>query len=469
MSRIKGLFFITVLTIYSAMAIHAASPNSSSINITGRKTDVDLTDLIGKDKRDYSETELRKLCAEITDRYYSLGYTGFRIRRAEIRKDGSVLIEFSEPVVQLVTVKGAGAEDGKIASDLYTEGAVFNEFTLNQNIKSIREKYSVRKVSVDLSRSNDDGIDINAKVVTKRVSSGISAASDPVYGAYSSVSFEIFFNSASLKTEIESSPAINDAFSNRGTLTYLFNNPGGTLFFLLGAGYSSRRDYFDNSGNSLFKEKRATVKTSAGIKAGSLNFFSGFFEEYSVYNSMPGVDNRFSFSGIAASFNYDDRSFMLDPLDFSEAGVSVIYGRNHIEENTAVRIKLSGDISIPFTPFSSLAGAIDYRYTSEDDRIYHEYVFDRDLPCRKDEFTTSSWRGIVKAGILFDLYSRLLYISPQYIAAFYDGVGGVMVVQAPGIKVLIKSGLFSTEIAYCIESGGNYKDAVLSFSAAAGF
>jgi outer membrane protein assembly factor BamA len=73
-------------------------PLFAPIIIEGKKADVELNDLLLSRKKVNNETDVKKLCVEITERYHSNGYTAFKIINAVIKKDGTLHLNFSDPM-----------------------------------------------------------------------------------------------------------------------------------------------------------------------------------------------------------------------------------------------------------------------------------------------------------------------------------------------------------------------------------
>lgn len=468
MKKNSSLYPISVFILCAVITVKAATAYSQ-VDITGRRGDVDLSDIISHDKTQYNETELRKLCAEVTERYHSLGYTAFQIKNAVLKKDGRVELLFSDPVVESVAVTGTGTGNEKIASDLYVKGGVFNEFKLNENIRNVKKMYSVKRVIVDLKRNSNDNIDIFVKAEKRIWNAGISAASDPAYGAVSYASAEIGFNSSALSAAIESTAGVRDASYTTAGLNYLYDVPGGSISFLLGVKYGDCKDYIDGYEKSLYKQEYTEGRTGISLSYGAVKYFFTMVSSYSDYTDYSGINKGFTFTGASMEILYNDKEYRIDPLDEVTAEIKGDYGWNHIEEDPALRVKINCNLTLPVTGCCSLSAGVDSGYTSEDLRAFHNYVFDRALPARDKDYTSSPWRSVSRLGILFNIYGRFIYLSPEYIAALYKGCDGAESVHAAGIRALLKSELFSSEIAYTVEKDSSLKDGVMTFAAGAYF
>ncbi len=467
MNRLLGIFFMTSLVISPAVNVYS-SPYSQYVEISGRKADVDLSDIIRPEKSLYDEADLKKICVDITDRYHSLGYTAFRIRKAVLKKDGSVSLEFLEPAVEEISVTGAGSDENVIQGEIYTRGAVFNELLLAENMKQLKEKLSLRRLSVNLKKLSEDRILINVTAVKRIINFGISAGSSLIYGAISNISFDITSGYSVISAEFETTAWIKDAYYNKGILSFK-HNAGDSFFWLFTADYKNSSDYSDNAGASVYKSESSSAEIFAGYNHRAVRTEFGLSGEYSYSNQLAGFDKGLIFSGITCDIGYDDKAYRIDPLDNMAGEIKWSVGRNYIEENISSRLETKGKISIPVSASASLVAGIDFRYTSEDDRYFHEYVFDNSFPVRRDDFIASQWRTVSEVGVMFDLYNRVLFLSPAIAGACYDYINRTEDVYSACLKLIMNSPYLSGEIVYSCEIKENPGSGVLGFSANAVF
>lgn len=467
--KLPGKILHSGLIILLAVLTVGAAEVYPQVDITGRRADIDLSDIITPQKKQYSETETRKLCADITERYHSLGYTAFQIRSAVLKKDGRVELFFSDPVVENVFVTGAGHDDELAASAIYIKGRVFNEFTLNDNIRNVKKIYSVKRVTVDLKRNSNDGIDIFVTAEKRIWGGSISAASDPVYGALSSVSAAINFNSSALSVAMESTAGVRDASYTKAAMNYLYNMQESQVSFFFGAEYGDCRDYLYDDDGYLFKLRYAGSRAGISSGDGAVKYFFAIVSSFAEYEDYPGIGEGLTFTGSSAEIRYNDKEYRIDPLDEVTAWLKCDYGWNHIEEDMALRLRLKGNTALPVTRNFSVTAFIDSNYTSERLRIFHAYVFDRTLPVRNRDYRSTPWRSVARLGLLSNLYGRIIYLSPEYVAALYKRCGGVEPVHAAGARLLFKSDSISSEIAYTVEIKEKLKDGAMTFAAGACF
>jgi hypothetical protein len=67
------------------------------------------------------------------------------------------------------------------------------------------------------------------------------------------------------------------------------------------------------------------------------------------------------------------------------------------------------------------------------------------------------------------MYSRFLYLSPEYICGFYSDYDEIKFIHAPSVRWILKSEFFSAEIAYAVECGDRIRDGILTLEANAVF
>lgn len=461
-------FLFTALVIFFTGVNIFASTYSQYVEISGRKTDVDLSDIIRPEKPVYDEIDLKKICVDITERYHSLGYTAFRISKAVLKNDGHVLIEFLEPVVDEISVSGTGSDSQALQARIYTRGAVFNEFTLSENMKQLKAELSLKRLTVDLKKLNEDKILLKVTAVKRIINGSLSAGSSPVYGAVTGILFNIASDAYVVSTGFETTAWLKNACYSKGVLSFQYKPEDSFLCRFTGY-YKNSADYSDSAGTSVYKSETSAAEISAVFNRQAILTWLGISGEYSNSNQLAGFDEKILFSGITFGLEYDDKNYRIDPLDNMSAEMTLNIGRNYIEENIASRLIMKGKVSIPVAASMSLVAGLDSRYTSEDNRYFHEYVFDRSFPVRENDFVASPWRIVTEFGIMFDLFNRSLYLSPVIAEGFYDCRNRTENLYSGGLKLLFNSAYFSGEIMYSIEVEENPGSGVLSFSANAGF
>ncbi len=469
--KLKNRSLITItLIIWVFLLFFSASAFSSTFKIIGKRANVDLSDLLGGDEKKYSEIEIRKVCAAITERYHSLGYTGFYIKSAIIKKDSSVELFFIDPVVESVKIHGKGIiNDSEIAAEIYIQGGIFNEFILKDNLKSVKKRYSIKRVKIELNRTPEGNITVIVNAEKNFWSGDISIYSEPVYGPSCSAAFTFDIRSAEISLFMESSSGINDAGYRKAGLAYSLNFPGNETGLFFSINYTSSDDAVDDRGEYFYSSEIEEVNGAIRIRDKPLEVSLILLSSFATYGNYPAEDGGLVFSGASVDFRYNDKFLRIDPLDAVSAGLNCDVGWNNIESETAVRIKFNGDFAIPLCTFCSLSVEVYSDFTSEDMRLFHPYVFDRVLPCRSGNYTTSTWRTIGRSGLLFGIYSRKFYISPEYIYGLYDKDTGTDSVSAAGVKALINSDSFKAEVSYILENGKNLKEGIFNFSAKADF
>lgn len=458
-------------TLSLCLIIHLFSqPVLASVIIKGMKADVDLTDILYQGRKITDETEIKKLCVDITVKYHTKGYTAFKIKSAVIKKDGSIELFFSDPVVENIFVNGADPGNGLIAGEIYTKTVAFNEFVLNSNIADCKKKYSIRKINIDLKRNINDNIDIYVSA-EKRVFNGkVSAASDPVYGGLTSISALFDFASYMVSAEFDTTAEFRDTCYTKAGIDYIYKTAGTNyISLLLGAKYKEKEVYSDETEKILYDVNIFEVETGLILNKRATVISCTAFSSYEDYNNYSDADSGNYFPGISAAFKYNNRDYMLDPLDIVTAETKSFYLWNPVEKNMVLRISLKGHLTVPVADACSLSAFIASNYTSEDKKIFHEYVFDRTLPIRNREYITAKWRHVLRPGLLFDLYNGIIYLSPEYNFSIYKNYCKKESVHAASLKGVLKTDFLSSEVAYTLEIGEALKEGVFTFEASALF
>lgn len=458
------------LSVFLVMLVSFFSPAySSAIEITGKRNDIDISDLTGSADKYYTETEIKKLCAAIIARYHSLGFTAFSIKTAVLRKDGRVKLVFSDPVVERIIVRGLNNYSDDIRTKIYQIGAVFNEFILQDNISTIKNSYSIKRVTVDLNRTENDNIEIVLTVENKILKRNISILSDPVYGFSASTVLSLNLNKYDFTIVFESTTETEKTGFKQAGFGFLYNLSGGAVYLIADIRVADGSDYVDSSGDSVYSFESTEGLSGFKLKNGAYSFFLTAVSSFAEYNNYSGTDGGLLFTGISSGIDFNDEKFRVDPLDVVTAGIDGMFGWNYIEESRRGRLKIHGSFSVPLIEKFSLSAGIKSDYTSEEERIFQHYIFDSFFPCRNEDFTVSSFRAVTNFGILFEVYDRLIYLSPEYNAGLYDNDDNIEYVYAGGVKVMLISEFFTAEALYSCEIADEIGNGVITFSAKAFF
>jgi hypothetical protein len=83
-------FILSLMLISCAVLCRLeAADDPARIRFHGSSSAVEINDLINIKTDKLTEVDIKRICAEITDRYHEQGYTAFYIKRAELNKDGT--------------------------------------------------------------------------------------------------------------------------------------------------------------------------------------------------------------------------------------------------------------------------------------------------------------------------------------------------------------------------------------------
>ncbi|HOP61894.1 MAG TPA: hypothetical protein PK906_00875 [Spirochaetota bacterium] len=461
--RFIHIAILIILTI-TAMPVFPAS-----VEIKGKRADVDLSDLISVPDRVLTETEIKKLCVRITEKYHNLGYSAFYIREVKIKKNGDIELSLCDPVVERVLIKGEGVFDSTASVMIYREGAVFNEFILKGNIGFFKKQYSVKKVRADLNRTENGDVEIVVNVTGNSLSGQITAASEPVYGGSARVELAHKSRTSGITGFMEYADGPGDAGYKNGGFKFSYRPEGVKYSLSASMDFIDSDEYLDDKGDSTYSAVRG--QGEAGITADykAWSFTGAVVSSYAEYDDYPLTGGGASLTGISLKLMYDDKKYRVDPLDAAQAVISCRSGWNNIESKQALKLNMTGNISFPLVGIFSVGGGVFSTYTNEDMRIFHSYIYDREFPCRNEDFSTSPWRVVPRFGIKAGIYDRLFYISPEYISCLYDNDGKTGYLQAAGIRILLITENFRSMALYTIGIGEKISDGVIMVSAGASF
>jgi len=436
----------------------------ASIFIEGKKSDIDLSDLLYPDRKITDETDIRKLCAAITERYHTNGYTAFKIINVFIKKDGSVKLHFSDPVVDRILVTGADPDNERIAAEIFLKKKAFNEFILNYNITKVKKQYSLIKVSVELKKNEYGNIEIYIIADKRRYSGSFMAASDPVYGGVTSLALTYFYRTSSLSAVYDTTANFNEINYNHAMLDYHYSLADCSwLTFILALHYKDKKIISDEYQEEKYNSKTFESETGFSINKDEILFSIRALFSRVNFGNYSETDKNYYFPGIFALFIYNDKKYRIDPLDVIAAEINTGYIWNPVEKNMAARMMMKGYLTIPVHYMISLSACINSNYTTEKERIFHDYVFDRTLPVKNREFITSQWRNVIRTGLMFDVYSRLVYISPEFLGGIYSYQKKSKTIHAASFRGILKNEFFLSEIAYIVQSYKKFHDGVISF------
>ncbi|GEM_PF-3076039 len=462
-SGLSALIFCSVIILF-------IKPVYGTIITTGMKADIDLSDILYPGRKLTDEIEIKKLCIEITDRYHNKGYTAFKIKKSILNEDGSVELLFSDPVVENVFVSGTDTYNESIAGEIFKKNEPFNEFLLNDNIAVIKKEYSIRKIKVDIKRNSNDNIDIFVSPEKRILNGIITASSDTVYGGITFISLSFASGTDRTTVDFESTAGMREASYTKAGINYISITTWGNLIsFLLGIEYEDKKAYIEYPENISYNTRIIQGETGLLLNKGAAVFSFTAVSSYTDYHHYRDIENNYYFHGISAAVKYNDKDYKLDSLDIMTAEIKSEYLWNPVEKNMEIRVIMNGYLTLPVSEFCSLAALFDLNYTTEDEIIFHQYVFDRTLPVRNKDYSIAKWRYTGRPGLLFDIYNRLIFLSTEYYISAYDNQGENEPIQAASVRGLIKSDIFSSEIAYAVEIGKALKEGVLTFEVKAMF
>jgi hypothetical protein len=436
------------------------------VKINGMNSAVDLEDILKRDKDKYTESDIKRLCAEITERYHSRGYTAFYIKKAVLDKDGILELFFNESIVVDVIVTGVSHKVEDISSSIYPKMQVFNEFTLKEKIAETKIKFNLKRINVNIKRTEDDQVIllVNAAEIKNEIDLGMY--SSPIYGLLPDLEYR--FNYGVYHSGAKISFSFNQEERSSGMASVFFTRDvtSDKSNITIQSDFFKRKDSFYETDNLIYEHDSFTPKGGVCFTSGAagFNFFlTGTFDNLKNY---PARDGGVSFTGIEVSLKYNDSAYRIDFEDLTSCGIDFLSGWNFIEDSPSCKVTGTYKINLPLYSGSYISINGNFFYTSDRERFSQFYVFDQYLPCRQGDFAFSSWKNITGADIIFEALKRTLYIGPCVKWGLHDAGNELTSVYAAGMKCFFYTGPVKIGLSYLYDIDENIRAGYFSFSAA---
>ncbi|HPS86798.1 MAG TPA: hypothetical protein PLY36_08635 [Spirochaetota bacterium] len=462
-------FFILFLILVSPSVLCRveAAEGSGLIRIHRGSPVVDLNDILKSNSNILSESDVKRICAEITGRYHERGYTAFYVKKAVLNKDGTVDLFFNEAVVTEIIVTGISGRIDDVAASIFSRGELFNESVLNENISETKKKFNIRQINVSIRRGDGEQIVLRAHAVEKINEIGTEIFNSPVYGVLPEMTYRINYGGFLAGASFSSSFNQEERSCSRGSIYFNTDSIPGNLYFTLSADVTDKKDSLAENGKLIYSHKSLTAKGGFGYNSGPawIKFFiTGTADELKDY---PSAEEGFSFSGFQLKLNYDNSLYKIDYDDITAGEIDFSSGWNFIEDRPSSKIVLNYLFNIPLYSgfFFSLNG--NSFYTSDKEMFSHVYVYDRFFPCRDDDFSIASWRIVTGADIAYELIKRTVYILPGFKLGMHNADDENNNVYAASMKVLFNTEKVRIELSYLYDVNLNFRDGFFMFSASA--
>jgi len=466
---IKNKFIIILLlAVLTGIFYNESFAQYNSLIIKGKSSIVNIDDILKDVNGGYTEADIKRICAKITERYHIQGYTAFYIRKAILNKEGTVELFFNESIVKDISITGVPGRSTEISSSIFKKGDVFNEFILRDNITSTRKKYNLKYINVSIKRADDEQVLLNIKVSEKsdKISFGIS--SSPVYGIMPEAGFSVNYGMFHAGVSLVSSLGQKETSSTEISVFFRRDMRQDKSGLILSSDYSQREDSFYNNTNLIYEQKSVTSRGGLYLLYGAARFDFLVAGVYDILKYYPGIDGGNSFSGIELRFNYNDAPFKIDYDDMTSCGIDFFSGWNFIEDIPVCRVSADYKINIPVFPGFFLSFNGSFSWTSDTERFLQFYVFDQDLPCRNDDLTFSSWKNVTGIDLVMEVLKRTLYIGPCFKWGLHNSDEELNTVYTPGIKGLVLSEKVKIELSYFYDMNHAVKEGYF-FMAAVGY
>ena len=461
--------FIIILILISPSVIFRleAAGDTCLIRLHDCSSVVAIDDILNRESGKLSEGDVKRICAEITDRFHERGYTAFYIKKAVLNKDGTVDLFFNEAVVSDVIVTGISSRTDEVAASIFIKGKLFNENTLKENLAGTKKKYNIKQLNVSIRRGDGQQIVLTAHAVEKihEIETGI--LNSPIYGILPGLKYRINYGGFLAGISLGSSFNQNDRSYSGGSVFFNTDSTPGNSYFTISADLTDKKNSFYENDELIYRHKSLTSKGgycynngAAGIRI----FLTGTADELDDY---PETDGGISFAGSRLELNYNDTPYKIDFDDISSGEIDILSGWNFIEESPSLKVNLNYIFNIPVYSgfFFSFNG--NFFYTSDEERLSHSYVFDQYLPCRENDYSSAPWENVAGFDIVYEAMKRTVFILPGIKWGFYNADGGDDNIYAAGIKSLFTSGRTKIELSYFYDMEFSIKKGFLMFSAAA--
>ncbi len=464
----KDRIFYLYIIIFIAFAVLCradASGETGMIRVHDSSNVVDIGDILDSQIGTLNESIIKKICADITGRYHERGYTAFYIKRAELSKDGSADLYFNESIVSDIIVTGVFQKKENVAASVYRIGNIFNEFALKENIDLTKKKFRLKQLNVTIKRSENGDIvlDVHGSEKINELESDVF--NSPIYGILPELTYRINYAGYLAGVSLLSSFNREDRAITGGSVFFNSDSIPGNSYFTISADASDRRDSFDDE--NIYRHKYFTTRGGYCYIDGAASvklFLTGTKDKLADYPSRSG---GVSFSGIQMKISYDNSQYKIDYQDVTAGEADLSSGWNFIEEQPSTELKLNYMVNIPFYSgfFFSLNGY--YLYTSDDERFAEFYVYDQLFPCRDNDFSVSSWKGVTGIDVVYEAMKRTLYISPVFKWGVHNADNRINNIRASGAKFIFKTGMVKIDISWLADLNRNYKDGYVMFSVTA--
>lgn len=461
-------FIILLMLIFSAAVCRLeAVDDPVLIRFHGSSSAVEINDLVNIKTDKLTEVDVKRICAEITDRYHERGYTAFYIKRAELNKDGTADLYFQEAVVSEIILTGVSARSGEISESIYAIGELFNEYTLKKNITETKKKFNIKQLNVSISRGDGEQIVLTVLAVEKINELETVLFNSPVYGILPELKYRINYGGFLAGVSFSSSFNQRERSYSSGSLFFNTESNPGNSYFTLSADVTDIKDSFSEDNELIYRHQSLTTKGGYCYKKGVswINFvITGTADELEDY---PGENGGFSFSGLQLKLNYDNIPYKIDYSEITSGEIDFSAGWNFIEERMSSKLILNYLCNIPlrYGFFFSLNG--NSFYTSDNERFSHFYLYDRFFPCRGDDYSIVSWRVVTGADIAYEAMRDTVYILPGFKWGLHNAEDENNNICAASLKLLFKADTAKIELSYSYDINNDIKDGFLMFSAGA--
>jgi len=461
-----SIFIFLILSLTAFMSAEVKDSGSSIKIINGNRNLIDIRDILESNNRRLTESDVKRICAEITSRYHQKGYTAFYIRRAALGKDGTAELFFNESIVTDIIVTGFSQKSGDLEASIFTKGEPFNEFLLKENVSGAKKRFNISRLNVTVKRGEGDQVVLLADVHENINEFEAGISSSPVFGILPELSYRFNYGGFIAGVSVTSSFRQNERSFSRGAMFFNSENNSGESYFTISADVIERYDSFDKNGELFYSQKSFSSKCGYQYQNGAagIGFFLSGTDD--ILKSYPGSDGGISFAGIGLKLNYNNTRFKIDYDDITFGELIYSPGWNCIEKRLSSRLSMSYKINIPLYPgfFCSFNG--NGFYLSDRERFTHLYVYDQFLPCRKDDFSTASRGSVTGVDFVFEAVRRTMFIQSGIRWGLHNGDNRNNNILAAGAKAAFNTGKAKIEMSYFYDTKQAFRDGFLMYSAA---
>lgn len=383
----------------------------AGINVSGLTVPIDITDIANQDAASQKEAEYWAIV--LTNRLHSNGYTTSYVSRFEL-SGGICTLYVVESRIMEITVAGNDRVQMAMLQDLLSlHGQVYNKNAVYKELSQLKQKYFLRSIDADVVNYNDTGdVHLIVSYKEKQLHYSIEISTIPVYGVSPAAVVSKPMHNALFSVKAQTAFDDKRVTLQQGAFDYTNYRTA-----VWRTGFAARREYGVWERHAL-SYNLTTIRPFIGI--GSILDA----RRYDVHAFIYGVAGYYR----AAEIEHPSHDMGL------ELNIKATNERHTVaRKKTVLDISLTGAVAqkyfVTFRAEGSFPVQVAGRFfcipniysfhTTNDNRIYAEYVFDRQAGYSK-RYTSSHSRHIAGMRLVYELSYELVYVEIFGSAGVYE-------------------------------------------------